>query len=209
MDNLDKLLEAIEHPENISESELHELLSDPETRQLYRLMCASRAEGSGNDAPDAAEVDRQWNMFKKERRRRHAFQWIFSRKIAAVAAVLIASCSIIVVGVSLGHRFVGNTDGQEIDKTAVATAPSEAAPLQGLQQVKDTVIVFEDEKLDRILAEIAPYYNVKVDLKNPSSRGVRLFLKWESDTGLPELIEHLNSFDRINLFLRDDVITDY
>lgn len=209
MDNLDKLIEAIEHPENISESDLHELLSDPETRQLYRLMCASRAEGFGNDAPDAAEVDRQWNLFRKERRRRHAFPWIFSRKTAAVAAVLIASCSIIVVGVSLGNRFVGNAGGQDVDQSAVATGLPKETDIQTHRQVNDTVIVFEDEKLDRILAEIAPYYNVKVDLKDPSSRGVRLFLKWESTTGLPELIEHLNSFDRINLFLRDDVITDY
>ena len=209
MDNLDKLLEAIEHPERYSESELRELLSDSETNQLYRLMCASRAEAFRHDSPDASEVEQQWDRFKAKRRRKSFFSWIYSRKVAAVAAVLIASCSIIVVGVSLSNRFLVKSDGEEIDQTAMeATLPAEAA-LQANQQANDTVIVFEDEKLDRILAEIAPYYNVEVDLKHPSSRGVRLFLKWESTTCLPDLIEHLNSFDRINLFLKDDVITDY
>lgn len=209
MDNLDKLLEAIEHPERYSESELRELLSDPSARQLYRLMCASRAEGFIHDASDASEVDRQWNLFKTRRRRKSFLSWLYNRKAAAVAAVLIASCSIIVVGVSLSDRFLGKSDSKEIDQIALATELSVEADEQASQQANDTVIIFEDEKLDKILAEIAPYYNVKVDLKYPSSRGVRLFLKWESATSLPDLIDHLNSFDRINLYLKDDVITDY
>ncbi|MDE6560728.1 MAG: hypothetical protein K2K75_05060 [Muribaculaceae bacterium] len=209
MDNLDKLLEAIEHPERYSESELRELLSDPETNQLYMLMCASRAEEFRHDSPDASEVDRQWDRFKAKRRRKSFFSWIYNRKVAAVAALLIASCSIIMVGVSLSNKFLVKFGGQEINQTAIETTlPSETAQLAN-QQATDTVIVFEDEKLDKILADVAPYYNVKVDLKYPSSKGVRLFLKWESTTSLPDLIEHLNSFDRINLFLKDDVITDY
>ena len=209
MDNLDKLLEAIEHPERYSESELRELLSDPETNQLYRLMCASRAEEFLHDSHDATEVDRQWDRFKAKQQRKKRFSWFYSRKVAAVVAVLIASCSIIVVGVSLSDRFLGKSDVHKINQAEVAaTLPAEES-LQIHTQVTDTVIVFEDEKLDKILAEIAPYYNVEVDLKYPSSKGVRLFLKWESTTSLPDLIEHLNSFDRINLFLKDDVITDY
>ena len=173
------------------------------------LMCASRAEEFRHDSPDASEVDRQWDRFKAKRRRKSFFSWIYNRKVAAVAALLIASCSIIMVGVSLSNKFLGKSGGQEINQTAIETTlPSETAQLAN-QQATDTVIVFEDEKLDKILADVAPYYNVKVDLKYPSSKGVRLFLKWESTTSLPDLIEHLNSFDRINLFLKDDVITDY
>ncbi|MDE6741029.1 MAG: hypothetical protein K2J58_01715 [Muribaculaceae bacterium] len=209
MDNLDKLFEAIEHPERYSESELQHLLSDPETNQLYRLMCASRAEEFLHDSPDATEVDRLWDSFKAKQQRKKRFSWLYSRKVAAVVAVLIASCSIIVVGVSLSNRFLGKSDRQEIDQTAMETALPSETPQLSNQQANDTIIVFEDEKLDKILAEVAPYYNVKVDLKYPSSKGVRLFLRWESATSLPDLIEHLNSFDRINLFLKDDVITDY
>lgn len=209
MNNLDKLLEAIEQPERYSESELRELLSDPATLQLYRLMSASRAEEFLHDSTDPSEIDRQWNRFKTKRRKKIRFSWFYSRKAAAIVAVLIASCSIIVVGVSLSNRFLGKSHGQEIVQTKMSTTLSTGAAMQPHQQANDTIIVFEDEKLDKILTEIAPYYNVKVDLKYPSSRGVRLFLKWESATSLPDLIEHLNSFDRINLYLKDDVITDY
>ncbi len=212
MDNLDKLLEAIEHPERFSESELRALLSDPEIKELYRLMCASRAETFIPDHPiDASEVDKQWNLFKKDRRRKPIFSWswIYNRKIAAVVAVLIASCSIIVVGVSLSRRYVGRSDKPETEQIADLPLLAEEVGTAVGPQLKDTVIVFEDEKLDKILAEVSPYYNVKVDLKYPSTKGVRLFLRWESNTSLSELIEHLNSFDRINLFLKEDTITDY
>ncbi len=209
MDNLDKLLEAIEHPERFPESELHELLSDAETRQLYQMLCASRAEAFLKDAtPDESEIDRQWQLFKIKRRKKSFFAWISNRKIAAVAAVLIASCSIIVVGVSLSNGFIGSSEKPSTEQPAAAQIPEDVAPAQ-TQPLNDTVIVFEDEKLDKILSVVAPYYNMKVDLKSSSSKEVRLFLKWESTTSIHELIEHLNSSDRINLSLKDDVIIDY
>ncbi len=208
MDNLDKLLEAIEHPEHFSDTELHELLSDTETRQLYELLCASKAESFLKDStPDEAEIDRQWQLFKAKRRRKSFFSWISNRKIAAVIAVLIASCSIIVVGVSLSNKFLGNSEKQA-EQTVAAQLAEEVAPAQN-QTLNDTVIIFEDEKLDKILDVVAPYYNVKVDLQSPSSKEVRLFLKWESTTSIEELIDHLNSSDRINLSLKQDTITDY
>lgn len=209
MDNLDKLLEAIEHPERFSESELRELISDPETRQLYRLLCASRAEEALKDsALDESEIDHQWQLFKAKHHKKSFFTWIANRKIAAVAAVLIASCSIIVVGVSLSNRFLESSNKQPTEQVAATQIPEEATQVQ-TQLLNDTVIVFEDEKLDKILSVVAPYYNVKVDLKSPSSKEVRLFLRWESTTPIEELIDHLNSSDRINLSLKDATITDY
>ncbi len=208
MDNLDKLLEAIEHPEHFSDTELHELLSDTETRQLYELLCASKAESFLKDStPDEAEIDRQWQLFKAKRRRKSFFSWISNRKIAAVIAVLIASCSIIVVGVSLSNKFLGNSEKQA-EQTVAAQLAEEVAPAQN-QTLNDTVIIFEDEKLDKILDVVAPYYNVKVHRQSPSSKEVRLFLKWESTTNIEKLIDNLNSSDRINLSLKQDTTTDY
>ena len=210
MDNIDRLIEAVEHPERYSETELKVLLSDPELKQLYRLMCATRADAlMPEDLPDDSEVKRQWKSFKASRRRKNTIlTWLIRRKVAAIIAFMIASCSIIVVGVSLSSRNMVKVDGSE----NVGSAGENELPDKSSLQVAlpaDTIIVFEDEKLDRVLAEIAPYYNVRVRLNSPASRDVRLFLKWDSAISLPDLIEQLNSFDRINLFIKDDVITDY
>lgn len=208
MDNLDRLLEAIEHPERFTDTELQALLTDPDARRLYRLMCASRADAFfAVSPPDDLEIDGKWEAFKSSRRKRPIMASFFRKKAAAVIALLIASCSIIMVGVSLSR---GGLRGSEKDEQpiAVETIPAEEG-VRSLPVVNDTVIIFEDETLDRILDRIAPFYNAKVDLSSSSSSEVRLFLKWDSTTELHELIEHLNSFERINIFLKDDTITDY
>lgn len=208
MDKTDKLIEAVEHPERFSESELQTLLSDPEARDLYRLMCAARADSYIRDLDDSSdETERQWSAFKSTRRRKPFMAWLRSRRAAVVAALAIASCSIIMVGVSLSNK-MRNDRPMDTESSASMEAISENATSEA-PALTDTVIVFEDEKLDRILARTAPYYNVRVDLKSRASKEIRLFLKWDSTTPLPELIDHLNSFDRINLFLKDDTITDY
>ncbi len=207
MENLDKLLEAIEYPERFSESELRELLSDPESKKLYRLMCASRAETFTRDlAKDDSDVDKKWKKFKLARQKKKLFSFFYNRKAAAVVALLIASCSIIMVGVSLKHR---NISKQETHQTTIMETVAEDTKEKENLPVNDTVIILEEEKMDRILTEVAPYYNVKVDLKSPGSKDVRLFLRWESTTNVSALIDHLNSFERINLYLKDDIITDY
>ena len=208
MDKIDKLIEAVEHPERFSESELQSLLSDPETKQLYRLLCASRADAFIQDnIPDESEIDRQWHALRMQRNKRPLFARLFNRKIAVVAAFLIATCSIIMVGVSLSRKEPRRAD--IVEKAQIAESAADESAEQSIVAFKDTVIIFEDEKLDKILMEIAPYYNVRVDLKSPESKEVRLFLKWDSTTGVADLIEQLNSFDRINLNLEEDVITDY
>ena len=211
MDNIDKLIEAVEHPENFSDSELKALISDPEAMKLYRLLCASRSVAFVSESSlDSEEIDNQWQRFNNQRRRKTFFFRFYNRKVAAVAAFLIASCSIIVVGVSLNNHIKQNSDNSKHKEITVSdTAPHQETEQSTLPALNDTVIIFEDQKLDMILSKIAPYYNAKVDLKNPKSKEVRLFLKWDSKTSLDDLIEHLNSFDRINLFLNEDAITDY
>lgn len=208
MDKIDKLLEAVEHPERFSESELQSLLSDSETKQLYLLLCASRADAFiQGDIPDDAEIERKWHALRMQKNKRILFSRLFNRKIAVAAAFLIASCSIIMVGVSLSKRAPHGADIEE--KVQIAASAADESAEQSVVAVNDTVIIFEDEKLDKILMEIAPYYNVRVDLKSPDTKEVRLFLKWDSTTEVGDLVDQLNSFDRINLFLKEDAITDY
>ncbi len=142
MDNLDKLLEAIEHPDRFSDAELHQLISDPETRQLYHALCASRSEAFLKDSTtDESEIEQQWQRFRMKRHKQSLFSWIRNRKIAAVVAVLIVSCSIIVVGVSLSNKFLGSGDKQTaeqpgvVDQILETVAPVQAKPLN------DTIIV--------------------------------------------------------------------
>ncbi|MDE5881059.1 MAG: DUF4974 domain-containing protein [Muribaculaceae bacterium] len=213
MDNLDKLLDAIEYPEKFSTEELKQLLTDSETRQLYELLCATRAQSFTSEPQPLTEetINAQWQRLKKRERKPLLLRWLTDRKVAAVISLVIISCSIVAVGVSMSLRQAGKVSSTSDVTTLIPDdmtgKPSDIAETVALP--KDTVIIFEDRTLDDVLKELAPYYGVTVELKHSTSKQTRLFLKWESTTTLDDLIEHLNSFDRINLTINENIVTDY
>ncbi len=243
MDNLDKLLDAIEHPEHFTPDELAALLADENAKELCRLISSCRALDSASSQLSQEEIDAEWQKFSSSNigdlsskpipnvtsqhstdfeakgtkpeelpviKRAHRFSWLFNRKIAAILFFVIASCSVIAVGVSLGIRSSRQNNASETNDIAFATpdtiSNSSAQDANALPE--DTVIVFEDQTLESILNQLAPIYGVKVDLSSASSKKVRLFLLWDPSITLPDLIDHLNTFERINLKLSDNTITD-
>lgn len=223
MDNLDKLLEAIDQPEKYTEQDLRAMLSDHDTRELYNLLISYRASDlASNDFLTGQNIECEWQKFladnsdlipAQEGKTVNKTNWLhrlFSRKIAAVLIFVVASCSVIAVGVSLGIRskILNHEDITSLDFAATDTLLSkrDAEISSGLPL--DTVIIFENKPLDAILSELAPIYGVEVALSAPISKEVRLFFRWDSSMSLPELIEHLNTFERINLTLSNNTISD-
>lgn len=208
MDNLDKLLEAIEHPENLSTEELQQLMSDPEIEALYRLLCASRSKSFSISEPDDKTISSEWNNLMSKKRKQTFIKWFTGRKASAVISFVILSYSIAAVGISMKNKQSEKTLAETpVSNTDISYMEEKNIPNTTLP--KDTVIIFENEKLDKILNDISPYYNLTVDLRSPRSKEVRLFLKWDSSTPIDELIDHLNTFERINLILNENTLTDY
>ncbi|MDE6337367.1 MAG: DUF4974 domain-containing protein, partial [Muribaculaceae bacterium] len=176
-------------------------------------LCATRAQSFTSEPETLTEktIDAQWQRLKKRKRKPLLIRWLADRKVAAVISLVIISCSIVAVGVAMSLRqsekATSASDVTGLLSDDVTENPSEIAETVVLP--KDTVIIFEDRTLDDVLKELAPYYNVTVDLKHSTSKETRLFLKWESATPLDNLIEHLNSFDRINLTINENIVTDY
>lgn len=211
MDNLDKLLEAIEHPENFSPEELKQILSDRETQKLYDLLCATRGLSFTHPTLSKEDVDHEWEKLKRNNKKRSFLTWFVRKKAAAVIILSLISCSIVAVGISFK---VTQSEKKYADTELITSKPATSTlQLKNIEldkySLNDTIIIFENEKLDVILNKISPYYKIKVDLTSPYSKEVRLFLKWDSTMPVDELIEHLNTFDRINLSLNDTILTDY
>lgn len=217
MDNLDKLLEALDHPEKFSAEEIEKLLSDPEIRDLYEMLATTRSTSFTDSYLDEKAVEREWEKLSTQRRESvaHASKWrffrklAFNRKVAVIITIIVISCSVVAVGVSLGLKFSGKSEvvNQEVDTPLNETLLVSTDEVQPL--LNDTTILFEEEKLEVILDKIAPYYDVKIEHKASQTKDVRLFLRWSSTMPLEDLIDHLNSFDRINLTLNDSTLIIY
>ena len=91
MDKIDRLLDAIEHPDRYSEKEMEAMLADPEVMEVFALLDKTKASLTPIAAPD---VDAEWEAFQSSRRvpdggakRRPAILSLFSRNIAASVAI--------------------------------------------------------------------------------------------------------------------------
>ena len=215
-DNIDRLLDCLEHPENYSDAEVEQLLTDPETREVYDML--HKAADVSAPVPEI-NIDDEWRCFeaKQPKRRLLTFRWlsfVASRNAAAVIIALVGTLAMVAATIGVTHYFNANkgmaqTEQTEPQKqTAIAdsnvaptdTIPAETTPLP-------ETIVFKGENLERILADMAGYYGVMVKFNQEAAKSLQLYFEWDQSLPLNEVVEQLNNFEQINIILTDKVLT--
>ena len=99
MDKYDLVLDMIEHLENYTSEQLAELLAEPETREIYNLLCKT---DSAIEASRGIDVDAEWECFaqKRGRRPRLSYLWRGSRA-ASIAAIVGSSVVAVAAGIAV------------------------------------------------------------------------------------------------------------
>lgn len=213
MEKIDRLLDAIEHPDRYSEKDIEVLLSDPEVRKVYNLLDKTKATLTPISTPD---IDAEWGRFSnshtaKQLRTYRIFN-LFSRNIAASIAIGIASLAAVaaVVGVSVNYALNKNTDNQIVEVVPTTkenvTSSDTILVVEEVPAVASETIVFDNEPLETIINCIAKYYGCKVEFSTDSSKSLRLYFRWNQAQPLDEVVESLNNFEQINLIVKDKTI---
>ncbi len=216
-DNIDRLLKAIEHPEDFTDSELEQILEDPEVREAYRMITRAQDTLCEFEMPDA---DQEWRKFsalhseKNSARRSLNFKSLFSgRKAAVITGVAV---TIAAVAAGIGIRMAsGENAATQADATLPtaenisekAASPADCDTIIAMTATEPDTIIFKDEHLDRIVAEIAKYYGTQTKFASPGKKDLRLFFKWNQALPLAEVIGQLNAFEQIDIKLADNLIT--
>ncbi len=214
MDKIDKLLDAIEHPDRYSDSEIREMLQDPEVKEVFDMLDKTKSSLQPIATPD---VDAEWKAFESAHRHLNAksrfriFNFV-SRNIAASIAIGMVSLVAVaaVVGVSVNYALKHNEDAvsegapASNEMVAVTDTVSEIKEIKTLTQ--DT-IVFNNDSLETIINQIAEYYDCKATFSSETSKSLRLYFRWNQAQPLNEVIESLNNFERINITAKDKTIT--
>jgi len=215
-DNIDRLLDALEHPENYSDAEVEQLLTDPEVRNVYDML---QKTADASASVPKINLDEEWRCFeaKQSKRRPLIFRWLSfmaSRNAAAVVIALVGTIAVVAATIGVTHYFNANkemakTDQAEPQKqTAIAdsnvaptdTIPAETTPLP-------ETIVFKGENLEKILADMSGYYGVTVKFNQDAAKYLKLYFEWDHSLPLNEVVEQLNNFEQINITLTDKVLT--
>ncbi|MCM1076098.1 MAG: DUF4974 domain-containing protein [Bacteroides sp.] len=209
MDKIDQLLNAIEHPEKYSKSELEALLRDPEVREVYNLLDKTKSSMQPYTAPD---VDAEWEAFESAHRE-HKFRLLefFSRNTAASIAIGIASFAAVaaVVGVGVSHTFSDNADmdvPEAVESAVVNVATVDSTQAEPMPAPVPVMVIFDNEPFESIISQIAAYHGLTVEYASDAPKSLRLYFKWDQNLPVEQVIENLNNFERIHLTLSEGKI---
>ncbi len=175
MKDIEDLLRMTERPQDYTDEELQQLMSDPDMRAYYELMVK------------AEEGFIQRNT-KRDKARR---LW----KIAAmfVGIILLSGLTFAAVHIMRSEK----TEVRSQETEAVAT--SQPSTLNSQLPESDTIRTFENAELQQILGELADHYHLEVDYRNEQSRHIRLYTKWNTAAPLSQIVERLNHFEKVNI----------
>ncbi len=210
-----RFLDAQEHPEKYTDSELDEILADSRCiANLKRALMEEKAAGRDVD------VDAEWARFSaRHRSSRSSRRWV---RVAAmfvgfVLVVGVAFAAMTRLGVMESPFSTVNdavpTGGDATSETRQAVGakenPDGKADTIAMTQGKtgSATKVYDNVDLATILGEIGEYYGVKVVFANPASRSIRLHFEWDKTKSLDETVRVLNSFRQISLTIRDGAIS--
>lgn len=213
MDKIDRLLDAIEHPDLYSEKDIEAMLSDPDVKEVYDLLDKTKASLSPISTPD---VDAEWTMFERSHRKRNlSILNLFSRNAAAGIAIGIASVAAVAAVVGIGVNYV-------IDKKAETPATQIAEVEESIISPTDTVvvtneipvvapetIVFDDEQFETIVNRIAEFYGYSAEFSTDSPKSLRLYFRWDQASTIDEVVESLNNFEQIHISVNGNTIKIY
>jgi len=204
------LLELQEHPEQLTDEQLQQILADDEMRQLVQqLGFAKRAfkhEALKNDTPD---VDAEWEKFAashaealdaldEEKPKSHFRIYLFNHKIAAsFIGVLLAS------GIAFAAiQFVRNINTpkpQTEQTTNIAPVTSLPADTVKADTIPVEPYIFNNVPLDSMLTVIAAAHGVGVEFENDAARQLRFHFVWKREDSLDRVVEKLNTFEAVNI----------
>ncbi|MDE6276973.1 MAG: DUF4974 domain-containing protein [Muribaculaceae bacterium] len=210
MDKYNLVLDIIEYPEKYSSEQLAEILSDPETEDIYNLLCNVASCVETVKEPD---VEAEWKAFSENCsiRNRRKVLWLGSRA-ASIATFFFTSIVALAAGIAMIVAVIDHKQRPNIENGAVA--PSRAIGSTNILTVpSDTIgkslapIIFENETLEVIMNTIADTYGIEVKFRNPETAELHLYYKLDRSLPLSELVDQLNAFEQINIKQNGSILT--
>ena len=200
------LFDMQEHPERYTDEQVADLLADKDMKDFLRdLAMARMAVKKAN--PQKVDVDEAWKEFTKTHRKTKSIDadetnihYRNRMKIAASIAGIIFLSSITLAAVRNGwFKFSVSNKAVENKITTEQVVPAKVFTTDSNESLDMKPVVFDNAKLETILAQMAEFYHVKVEYTNAQTMRIRLFFNWDKTKTLEQNLEILNAFDRIQI----------
>ena len=195
-ENTVRLLEMLDNSGDFSDSEIREAVDGD--HELYsRLVEIKRAQNTTKDV----DVDDAWKRLEQEKLNTPKTLTFRKSIFLRVAAVLVAALLMGGLSYAAIKHFVIN-ENSDIEQVATEEKPS-SEPIANTKiddsQIVTEPIVFDNVQLSEILETIAKHYGFEVVFSNKSAKKIRLYLQWNPQEPVENVIEKLNMFERFNV----------
>ena len=207
------LLELQEHPEQLTDEQLQQILADDEMRQLVQqLGFAKRAfkhDALKNDTPD---VEGEWEKFAASHSEELEIldEGEYKPRLRAYLAPHKIAASFIGVLLASGIAFAAiqvvrniSTPKPQQPTTEQTTDINPVAPLPADTVQADTIpvepYVFNNVPLDSMLTTIAAAHGLGVEFENEATRQLRFHFVWKREDSLMRVVGKLNTFEAVNI----------
>ena len=201
-DNIRRLLDMHEHPENYTDEQLAAMLGD-ETQQ--HLAAAKRAM---TDIP-VPDVDAEWERFEQEHLNAPVKNRRWLKVAAMIAGVVMLSAFTYAAVQAVRHYHVEKAE--ETTRNVVTTTQAESAvgPRLGVADTVEEVVapvVYDNQPLGEMLEGIATRYSMQVEFRNEEARALRFYFELHPGEDLSSVVERLNMFERVSVSIEGNTI---
>ena len=220
MDKFEKILDIIDHQEKYSDEEIREILQDEECRKLYQTMM--EVDSALENSSPIINIDEEWEKFSQE----HHLQEEATQNAAQKAAShpitswrkLAASIAgfVLISGIAFAaiHTFIKRNQ-EPTQVTADAHQETMKSDSVKLVAEKDSLTqpkpekpaihkTFENVAFEKMISEIASYYDLQVKFENSEDKTLRLYYEWDSHSSIENIIKELNQFENVNIELQQN-----
>ena len=212
MDKYDIIFDLVEHPDRYNEEQMTKILSDPEVREIYNLLCKS-ASAVKASAVDDNDVDAEWRDFVADNIDRRPKKTLYGSRAASVIGFTLLSLVAVAVGLAVTLTVI-DRKSDTVAEAATADGVSETyMPVSQPEIIGDSIvvlttpIVFEDETLENILALVASHYGLDVRFGDSEAATLHLYFNFDPSQKVDQVISRLNTFEQINIRIVGKSIT--
>ena len=220
MDKFEKILDIIDHQEKYSDEEIREILQDEECRKLYQTMM--EVDSALETPSPIINVDEEWEKFSQEHQlqeeaTQNTAQEAASHPITSwrkLAASIIGFVLISGIAFAAIHTYIKRSQEttqvtadthQETMKSDSVKLVAEKDSLTQPKPEKPAIHkTFENVAFEKMISEIASYYDLQVKFENSEDKTLRLYYEWNSHSSIENIVKELNQFENVNIELQQN-----
>lgn len=202
-DDIRRLLDMHEHPENYTDEQLAALFEDESLATLQERLATAKRAMTDIPVPD---VDAEWQRFEQEHLNAPVKNRRWLKVAAMIAGVIMLSAFTYAAVQAVQHRA---KDKPQEKTENVATVSEESASRVAVADtiaVVEEPVVFDNQSLGQMLEGIATRYGMQVEFRNEEARDLRFYFELHPGEELSSVVERLNMFERVSVSIEGNTI---